>query len=773
MAITGFFAYPSTPESLPQIIREAVEVVNKKGGRKLQLWEENDIAGRPLTAPIFSNIANSDVLVADVSIPNFNVTFEIGFAIGNRRRVYLVRDRSLQRDAAVIQRTGIFDTLGYDEYDSSDSLAETLLALEDTTPLPIDTELDRSQPVYILQSDTQTHVTGRIVSRIKKARLQFRSFVPAEESRLSAMSAINHVASSFGIVVPLISQRAPDAKIPNIRAAFVAGLAHGMTKTTLIVQDPEGPAPLDVKDLVKTFSHPQDLAEHIHHFSLDVYEATQAEDHIEVPAGNLLSRLRVGDPMAENEFRELKHYYLQTDEFARAMRGDVNLVVGRKGTGKTALFSQVRDRKRSNKRNVILDLKPEGYQLVKLKEHVLDYLSAGAKAHLVTAFWEYLLYMELCYKLLEKDKETHLRDPALYDGYQRLRELYQEIPATSEGDFSERLLSLADTIVDEYGVQHGEEEEVRLTAGEITNLLHAETILDLRRELGAYLKTKEDVWILFDNLDKGWSAYGLKRGDIVLLRSLIDAARKMQRELSKEGHDLYSIVFIRNDVYQLLMDESPDFGKESRASLDWTDSDALREMLRKRLVANDLPGDADFHQLWRRICVSLYHGEETSQFLIDRSLMRPRNLLKLFQFCKGFAVNLHHDVIGAEDLEKGLRSYSNDLLVDADQELTDIEPQAKGLIYQFIGESPEHSEEELKIILSMNDIGDEQKDRVIDFLLYYGFLGIRYMTRDPEYIFDVGYDMRLLQTRINKNRGAISYMLNSAFWPALGIEGPS
>jgi ABC-type phosphonate transport system ATPase subunit len=43
----------------------------------------------------------------------------------------------------------------------------------------------------------------------------------------------------------------------------------------------------------------------------------------------------------------------------------VNIVVGRKGAGKTALFIQIRDKIRSDKRNVVVDLKPEGYQLLK------------------------------------------------------------------------------------------------------------------------------------------------------------------------------------------------------------------------------------------------------------------------------------------------------------------------------------------------------------------------------------------------------------------------
>jgi len=74
-----------------------------------------------------------------------------------------------------------------------------------------------------------------------------------------------------------------------------------------------------------------------------------------------------------------------------------------------------------------------------------------------------------------------------------------------------------------------------------------------------------------------------------------------------------------------------------------------------------------FAQVWGLICVSHYKGEETSQFLIDRSLMRPRNLLKLVGYCKGFVVNLDHEKIDSEDITKGLQSYSNDLVIIHDK----------------------------------------------------------------------------------------------------------
>src|SRR6185437_1813728 len=98
---------------------------------------------------------------------------------------------------------------------------------------------------------------------------------------------------------------------------------------------------------------------------------------------------------AENELMEIGHYYLETDEFRRALRGEVRVVAGRKGSGKTALFAQLRNKLRKHKSRIVIDLRPEGFQLLKFKERVLDYLEEGTKEHTITVFWEYLLLLEI------------------------------------------------------------------------------------------------------------------------------------------------------------------------------------------------------------------------------------------------------------------------------------------------------------------------------------------------------------------------------------------
>lgn len=58
-------------------------------GLKYHFWTKNDIAGRDLVQPIQENISNSALFVTDVTYLNLNVTYEVGYAIGQSKRLLL------------------------------------------------------------------------------------------------------------------------------------------------------------------------------------------------------------------------------------------------------------------------------------------------------------------------------------------------------------------------------------------------------------------------------------------------------------------------------------------------------------------------------------------------------------------------------------------------------------------------------------------------------------------------------------------------------------
>lgn len=677
----AFVAYSSRDPAVGAMILEGVRHANAVSAQPVRYepWVFNDIPGNPLISPILEKIDEAPFVVADISYLNLNVVYEVGFTVGRGKRAFLIRHSGTDGDRGVAKQAGIFDTLGYHEYAAAVDIRNRLTSHIDEAALPFSLNLDRKAPVYLIEPPTRTAAATMVVSRVKKAGYRYRSFMPTEDTRLAAADAVRQVSVSAGIVLLLQQHDVEGAEVHNVRALFVAGLAHGMGKPVLILSPAGYDAPLDIRDAVRSYRFPDDISDRIADFCPAINDHLQQADPPPIETGGILQNMSIGDPTAENEMTTLSYYFLKTSQYDRALRGDVNLVVGRKGSGKTALFIQVRDKIRADKRNVVVDLKPEGYQLLKLKDDILSFLTEGARQHLITAFWEYLILLEVTYKLLEKDRGTYKFNHEINELYLELEAAYRVDNFSAEGDFSERLLTLSQRIGDQYSARYGREDGQKLTSQQVTELLYTHDLRTLRARVSRYLEKKESVWILFDNLDKGWSTQGVDAIDAIALRCLIDAGRKVEREMQRGGHRFRCIVFVRNDVYERLMANSADYGKEMRATLDWTDPDLLREMLRLRLVSGleAKAAEVPFEQIWPTICTSHFRGEESSAFIIDRSLMRPRNVLKIFNHARGYASNFNRARISEDDIQKGMRAYSQDLLIELDRELGDVLPAAK------------------------------------------------------------------------------------------------
>lgn len=775
-SLDGLVAYPSTPDTIGATIQASLEILQKQHGfRGLSSWEEHDIAGRFVVEPVLEKIDKGNCLVADITRLNFNVVYEIGYAIGCKKRVVLVANSTLISDAELCRDVGIFDTLGYKKYQNSLQLVELIRNVVDLAPIRFDDKtINLKTPVYVVMPRQKSDVEIRIVARLKKGGIHsIRKFDPEEQGRLPADQAIDNVACSHGVIVPLLTNNHIEARIHNFRGAFVGGLAEGMGKRLLLLQYGEDPVPLDYRDLVSTYRFIEQIDAHIAKFCPDITARFQSETQpMVVSPTTFLAQINLGSSFAENEFRDLGNYYLQTDEYQRALRGEVQIVAGRKGSGKTALFAQIRDKLQVRRSVVVLDLMPEGFQLVKFKESVLDLLEAGTKEHTITAFWEYLLLLEACHKILTQDQTLHLHDHRLFASYQSLAATYMGDEYVSECDFSERMLKLINRIGEECHVAvNGGQPKKRLNTAEVTELLYKHDVADLRQRVHDYLMNKDSLWVLFDNLDKGWSTRGLGPGDLIMIRCLLDAISKLQRSLRKANIDCYGVIFIRNDVYELLLEHTPDRGKVARVILDWTDPEILREVLRRRFVVG-LDGNLSFTQIWGQIAVSHVNGEESSQYIIDRCLMRPRCLIDIIQHCRSHAVNLGHAKIELEDILEGEGAYSTDFVANINYEIRDICPDAGDLVYEFIGYSQVIDANQLDGLLDKVGVAKDKRDEIVDILLWYGFLGFLREGGDPAYVYSVKYDMKRLRALIEKQASDGSnlvYCINPAFWKGLEI----
>ena len=119
---------------------------------------------------------------------------------------------------------------------------------------------------------------------------------------------------------------------------------------------------------------------------------------------------------------------------------------------------------------------------------------------------------------------------------------------------------------------------------------------------------------------------------------------------------------------------------------------------------------------------------------------------------------------------KGLLAYSQDLIEELDRELTDVFPGARDLLYHFLDGRAILSPPDLTRTLAAAKIDPAANEKVTDFLLYCGVLGIKSADYD-HFIFGVNYDLRQLKIRAGRIIDA-QYVINPAFWPGLNIQAP-
>lgn len=772
--VKGFFAYPSKLQQVSETIRLAIDDVKKfHAVADVTGWEELDIPGRLISTEVLRGIDQADFLIADISLLNFNVTYEVGYAIGRGKRVIVVRNEAYGKaEDERIRRLGIFDTLGYRSYENARDLVSHIKSVRDVESLLRDIPVDRNQPIYVTKTRYQSDYAIRIAARLRKTGLGHRSFDPSEQPRLSAIDAIAQVSRSLGVLVHLLPSAIDDSDIHNLRGSFIAGLSDGMGKSLAILQEGYDPVPIDYRDFATVVTHPSQIDEVIADLAGSVVERfTEFEGRPEPGAGSILERVNFGASSAENEIADLADYYLSTDDFRRALQGEARLVVGRKGAGKSAVFFRVRDKVSSGRRNVVLDLKPDGYQLKKLKDRVLRVMDEGTQEHTITAFWHCVLILEVARAALHLDKASHRLDDSIYRSYLQLEEKYKEYGYDAgQGDFAERITSLIYRIESRFAGDFSNG-PVSLSTPEVTALIYDMDVRKLSDALVDQLSKKESLWILFDNIDKGWTPTGIDSSDILTLRALLDASRKLQRQLVSGGIDARVLVFLRSDVYELLLDQTADRGKEQKVVVDWRDPEALKQMIALRIGSSlDMQGSS-LDELWPKVAVRHVHGEDSYQYIVDRSLMRPRYLLDLLKHARGRALTLRHERISEDDIDLAVSLFSTDVVQDTNLELRDVFPSYDGLLYAFIDASSVLSYDDVKLCLMVYGVEESSVPAVIGLLLWYGFVGVQDETHEPQYIYTKGYNKKLFDAyfKSHMERGA-ALVINPAFWDGLGIR---
>ncbi|MFT2215650.1 P-loop ATPase, Sll1717 family [Rhizobium giardinii] len=765
---SAFLAYPGQPSDLVSTIDAAGRRAN--GGKaSIVTWPEMGVFGQVIPDHVRRNIQEAAAVIFDITRPNLNVYYEAGYAIGLGKPVAPVVNTSFQNATSDIQRDGLFDNIGYKTYENSEQLADILSDLPTTSLVELyGRELDNQQPLFILDTLRKTDFRNAVVSAVKASKVHFRSFDPVEVPRLSTVTVITQLTASSGIVLPILGEHIEDALRHNLRAAFLAGLGHGLGRQTLLLEmrrfDAAGPA--DYRDMVAPVVDDKAITELVGEFSQTALLAAQSiRSRPGKSTKSALQTLTLGSSAAENEFRTLASYFVETAEFVRTLRGEINVVAGRKGSGKTAIFFQARDNFREEKGSIVTDLKPESHQLSLFREELLKIVDVGAFDHSLAAFWYFLLLSEV---LLTIRRNFEFKARFNGEALTSLREIDEVLDAyqiNESGDFTTRINRLSRFVLEE--IEAAKKRRQTISPEFLTNVIFRGGITDLKKITSKYVGANDLIVLLFDNIDKGWPTNGVDEFDVRLVRLLIETLDKIKRDFAAAKRDFMSVVFLRNDIYEMLVEGTPDRGKAGQARIDWTDRAKLKQVILKRLQASSREPNTSFNQLWNRFFPEVVQGQDSFEFMVDHCLMRPRFLINIIENAISNAVNRGHEKVGEEDCVDAVRQHSLYLVDDFGYEIRDVSGLSAELLYSLVG--AEKIMTKAGFQQKFCDFGLEQEDaeKAFTLMLWYGVLGIRTKDHSERFIYDYEYNMKRLNAEARILGEEVLYVTNAALHVAL------
>jgi hypothetical protein len=256
----ALFIFPSHPESIAATIEDTTVQLSRVAGESRWItWNNLDISGHIIFCEICKAIRFAKLVVADVTTLNFNLLFEIGFALGLGVPVLPIRDTSNIRDAKDFEELGILDTLGYFDYRNATELRDGILSRQGMAPLAFQIPPPNEQPLYVVKSPIENDGMIRLMSVVKKSRLRFRTFDTKEIGRISLHDAYKQTVSSRALVLHLLNPHTLGAKVHNARCAFIAGIGMAAQKRVLMIQQGLSSNPIDYRDVIATYTRPSQI----------------------------------------------------------------------------------------------------------------------------------------------------------------------------------------------------------------------------------------------------------------------------------------------------------------------------------------------------------------------------------------------------------------------------------------------------------------------------------------------------------------------------------
>lgn len=426
-----------------------------------------------------------------------------------------------------------------------------------------------------------------------------------------------------------------------------------------------------------------------------------------------------GADAAEDD-ANLSSYFLKTSTWHKVTTGKIMLVLGRKGSGKSAIFKMLSEADLNN--TVVVPITPRLFALDILNEFTSKYPDSPFNKEIAYATaWRYSLMLELLISIENETGNFKIGGEAgVHEWLRKNVELDADI-------ISRTVAFLEKWTVDKIALSQlsasiaGNNRRGPLVGQQID-----QTVSDVKKSL----QQKKYV-IAIDNLDEGWTN---KEEARTYLAGLILAAKELSR-LS----NLSITIFMRTDMFRVLETayQHMDKFRQSIEYIEWSPT-SLARLISLRIQKHFGITNESNDMTWKRLFpIKMENHFITYKHITERTFLRPREIIQFCRLIIDTAAKFKKYKSDTRDIRDAEIQYSDWKLNDLSGEYSAYYKNVDKLLECFRRKTPYFKDHELKAEVEkavktsrfMSVDNDPEKistDSVITLLYQMGFLRARF-----------------------------------------------
>lgn len=430
----------------------------------------------------------------------------------------------------------------------------------------------------------------------------------------------------------------------------------------------------------------------------------------------------LGDVRAENDHAMLDTAFYDWQDYKILFEAeDRFLVVGRRGTGKSALTYRLQKEWREKKSFVVV-IAPDEEDVFGLRAAASRYGSTLTRIRAaVKTGWRYALIMEIADKLEQYYKtQKEVVSSPLNLPLKRWRALGSNVISRLRKTLNEKI------VPDEAPEDSISELASRL---DVNNLgIALEQILQ---------STAKKVMVLVDRLDEGYESDDIGIG-------IVDGIIYGSDELKNRSSNVRTILFLRDNIFRSIQEMDQDFTRNVEGSvlrLHWDIQELFYLVCRRIKKALNLEIENNL-KVWNHVTANELHGKEGFKTCLKLTLYRPRDLISLLNTAFYNARKQGRQTLIIADIEASSKHISEIRFDDLRKEYSSVFPGILEITRVIGSHGPTLQIDRVReliaeITTNTKDYATHQHlkilgspDEVIKSLYGIGFLGLRDSTTE-------------------------------------------